>query len=89
MSPCPGLDAEMASGLRLLRDRFYLLERHGSAADEHVAGLLERVVARRLQIIPASGRRIGDITRFDDFHGLLAWAGVHPVDRSPARKRRT
>ena len=65
-----------------------------SDADRRVAGLLDGETARRLQTIPGVGpsiaatllAEIGDIERFDDFDQLLAYAGVHPAERSSGRK---
>ena len=51
-------------------------------------------LARRLRTIPGVGSatravliaEIGDIERFDDVDQLLAYAGVHPAERSSGRK---
>jgi len=90
----PELDAEVAFEVGLLLDQFDLLERQITEADRHVAGLLDGELARRLQTIPGVGpsivatliAEIGDIERFDDFDQLLAYAGVHPAERSSGRK---
>ncbi|MGH7733546.1 MAG: IS110 family transposase, partial [Gemmatimonadales bacterium] len=90
----PELDAEVAFEVRLLLDQFDLLERQITAADRRVASLLDGETARRLQTIPGVGpaiaatllAEIGDITRFDDVDQLLAYAGVHPAERSSGRK---
>jgi transposase len=90
----PELDAEAAFEIGLLLDQHDLLERQIEAADRHVASLLDSDLARRLQTIPGVGpstaaaliSEIGDITRFDDFDQLLAYAGVHPAERSSGRK---
>ncbi len=63
-------------------------------ADRRVATLLDSETARRLQTIPGVGpsiaatllAEIGDIARFDDFDQLLAYAGVHPAERSSGTK---
>jgi len=90
----PELEAEVAFEVRLLLDQFDLLERQIEAADRRVASLLDGELARRLQTIPGVGpsiaaeliSEIGDISRFDDFDQLLAYAGVHPAERSSGRK---
>ena len=90
----PELDAEVAFEVGLLLDQYDLLERQIEAADRRVAGLLDGEIARRLQTIPGVGpsiaatllAEIGDIGRFDDFDQLLAYAGVHPAERSSGRK---
>jgi transposase len=90
----PELDAEVAFEVGILLDQFDLLERQIEDADRRVAGLLDGELARRLQTIPGVGpaitatlmAEIGDIARFDDFDQLLAFAGVHPAERSSGRK---
>ena len=90
----PELQAEMAFEVGLLLDQFDLLERQIEAADAHVATLLDGELARRLQTIPGVGpataatliAEIGDIDRFSTFDQLLAYAGVHPAERSSGRK---
>jgi transposase len=90
----PELDAEVAFEVRLLLDQHDLLERQITDADRRVADLLDGELARRLQTIPGVGpstaatllAEIGDIGRFDDFDQLLAFAGVHPAERSSGRK---
>ncbi len=90
----PELDAEAAFEVGLLLDQFDLLEGQIEAADRHVAALLDGELARRLQTIPGVGpaitatllAEIGDIGRFSDFDQLLAYAGVHPAERSSGRK---
>jgi transposase len=90
----PELDAEVAFEVDLLLDQYDLLERQIEAADRHVASLLDGETARRLQTIPGVGpsivatliAEIGDIGRFDDFDQLLAYAGVHPAERSSGTK---
>jgi transposase len=86
----PELDAEVTFEVGLLLDQFDLLERQIMAAERHVASLLDGETARRLQTIPGVGpataatfmAEIGDIFRFTDFDQLLAYAGVHPAERS-------
>jgi transposase len=90
----PELDAEVAFEVRLLLDQYDLLERQITDADRRVAGLLDGETARRLQTIPGVGPSIAatliseivDIARFDDFDQLLAFAGVHPAERSSGKK---
>ena len=90
----PELDAEVAFEIGLLLDQYDLLERQIEAADRRVASLLDGETARRLQTIPGVGpaltatfmAEIGDIGRFTDFDQLLAFAGVHPAERSSGRK---
>ena len=90
----PELDAEVAFEVGLLLDQFDLLEGQIEAADRHVAGLLDGALARRLRTIPGVGpsiaatllAEIGDIERFTDFDQLLAYAGVHPAERSSGHK---
>ncbi len=90
----PELEAEVAFEVDLLLDQFDLLERQIEAADARVAELLDGETARRLQTIPGVGpaitatllAEIGDIERFSDFDQLLAYAGVHPAERSSGRK---
>ena len=90
----PELDAEVAFEVGLLLDQYDLLERQIEAADRRVASLLDGETARRLQTIPGVGpsiaaalmAEIGDIARFTDFDQLLAFAGVHPAERSSGKK---
>lgn len=90
----PELEPEVAFEVRLLLEQYDLLERQIAAADAHVASLLDSELSRRLQTIPGVGpsiagtliSEIGDIVRFDDFDELLAYAGVHPAERSSGRK---
>jgi transposase len=90
----PELDAEVAFEVGLLLDQYDLLEGQIAAADRRVAGLLDGELARRLQTIPGVGpsiaavllAEIGDIERFTDFDQLLAYAGVHPAERSSGKK---
>ena len=90
----PELEAEVAFEVDLLLDQYDLLERQIATADRRVAGLLDGEIARRLRTIPGVGpsiaatliAEIGDIDRFGDFDQLLAYAGVHPAERSSGRK---
>lgn len=90
----PELDAEVSFEVGLLLDQYDLLERQIEAADRRVAELLDGEIARRLQTIPGVGpaitatlmAEIGDIDRFGDLDQLLAFAGVHPAERSSGRK---
>jgi transposase len=88
------LDEELAFEVGMLLDQYDLLERQIGEAESHVAGLIEGELARRLRTIPGVGpaitatliAEIGDIERFDDVDQLLAYAGVHPAERSSGRK---
>ncbi len=88
------LDAEVAFEVKALLDQYDLLEQQITDADAHVASLLDGELARRLGTIPGVGpaitavliAEIGDIWRFDDADQLLAYAGVHPAERSSGRK---
>jgi transposase len=88
------LEEEVAFEVGLLLDQYDLLEAQIERADAHLATLLDGELARRLQTIPGVGpatcavliAEIGDITRFDDVDQLLAYAGVHPAERSSGRK---
>ncbi len=90
----PELTTEVTFEIDLLLDQFDLLERRIEAAEAHVAPLLDGELARRLQTIPGVGPAtcavliadIGDIGRFETFDQLLAYAGVHPAERSSGRK---
>jgi transposase len=90
----PELDAEVRFEIGMLLEGYDLLERQISEADAHVASLLDSELARRLQTIPGVGpaitatliAEIGDIERFTDVDQLLAYAGVHPAERSSGRK---
>jgi transposase len=90
----PELEAEVAFEVGLLLVQYDLLENQIAAADRRVAELLDGETARRLQTIPGVGpsttaillAEIGDISRFSDFDQLLAFAGVHPAERSSGRK---
>jgi len=90
----PELAAEVAFEVGLLLDQHDLLEQQIETAEAHVATLLDGELARRLQTIPGVGpatcaaliAEIGDIARFETFDALLAYAGVHPAERSSGRK---
>jgi transposase len=90
----PELDGEVAFEVGLLLDQYDLLEGQIQVADRRVAELLDGETARRLRTIPGVGpaiaatliAEIGDIDRFSDFDQLLAFAGVHPAERSSGRK---
>ena len=88
------LDDEVAFEVGLLLDQYDLYEAQIERAEDHLASLLDGELARRLQTIPGVGpatcavliAEIGDIWRFDDADQLLAYAGVHPAERSSGRK---
>ena len=90
----PELEQKVAFEVGLLLNQFDLLESQIVEADQRVASLLDGELARRLQTIPCVGpaitatliAEIGDIFRFDDFDQLLAYAGVHPAERSSGNK---
>ena len=90
----PELEPEVAFEVGLLLEQYDLLERQIIAADTRVAGLLDSELARRLQTIPGVGPALaatfiaesGDISRFEDFDAFLAYAGVHPAERSSGHK---
>ncbi len=90
----PELEGEMAFEVGLLLEQYDLFERQITEAETHVASLLDGELARRLQTIPGVGpsscatliAEVGDIWRFDDVDQLLAYAGVHPAERSSGRK---
>ncbi|HVQ77338.1 MAG TPA: IS110 family transposase [Candidatus Binatia bacterium] len=90
----PELEAEVAFEVGLLLDQYDLLEAQIAEADARVASLLDGELARRLRTIPGVGAsitatliaEIGDIERFEDVDQLLAYAGVHPAERSSGRK---
>jgi transposase len=90
----PELDVETSFEVGLLLDQFDLLERQIEQADAHVAGLLDSRIAQLLLTIPGVGpatvgvllAEVGDIHRFSDFDQLLAYAGVHPAERSSGTK---
>jgi transposase len=88
------LDDEVAFEVKLLLDQYDLYEAQIAEAEAHLASLLDGELARRLQTIPGVGpatcavliAEIGDIDRFDDADQLLAYAGVHPAERSSGKK---
>ncbi|MEA2026554.1 MAG: IS110 family transposase [Chloroflexota bacterium] len=88
------LDDEVAFEVDMLLDQYDLLEQQITEAEAHLASLLDGELARRLRTIPGVGpaitatliAEIGDITRFDDVDQLLAYAGVHPAERSSGKK---
>jgi transposase len=90
----PELESEVAFEVGLLLDQYDLLEQQIAVAEAHLAGLLDGELARRLQTIPGVGpataatliAEIGDIERFETFDQLLAYAGLHPAERSSGRK---
>ena len=93
MAP-PELAAQIGFEMELLIAQHDLLEQQIAAAEARVAGLLDGELARRLQTIPGVGpaicatliAEIGDIHRFTDFDQLVAYAGVHPAEKSSGQK---
>lgn len=80
--------------MQTLIEQVDLLERQIDGAESRVRFLLDGELARRLQTIPGVGpaivatliAEIGDITRFRTFDQLVAYAGVHPAERSSGEK---
>jgi transposase len=93
MAP-PELAAQIGFEMELLIAQHDLLEQQIANAEARVAGLLDGELARRLQTIPGVGpaicatliAEIGDIHRFADFDQLVAYAGVHPAEKSSGQK---
>jgi len=93
MAP-PELAAQIGFEMELLIAQHDLLEQQIAQAEERVAGMLDGELARRLQTIPGVGpaicatliAEIGDIQRFSDFDQLVAYAGVHPAEKSSGQK---
>ncbi len=93
MAP-PELAAQIGFEMELLIAQHDLLEQQIAAAEARVAALLDGPLARRLQTIPGVGpatcatliAEIGDIHRFTDFDQLVAYAGVHPAEKSSGQK---
>jgi transposase len=85
---------QMGLQMGLLIAQHDLLEQQIAAAEAQVASLLDGELARRLQTIPGVGpaicatliAEIGDIHRFSDFDQLVAYAGVHPAEKSSGQK---
>jgi transposase len=90
----PELAGQIGFEMELLIAQHDLLEQQIAAAEARVAGLLDGELARRLQTIPGVGpaicatliAEIGDIFRFADFDQLVAYAGVHPAEKSSGQK---
>ena len=90
----PELAPQIGFEMGLLIAQHDLLEQHIAQAEARVAGLLDGELARRLQTIPGVGpaicatliAEIGDIHRFADFDQLVAYAGVHPAEKSSGEK---
>lgn len=92
----PELSEQIAFQMRLLIGQFDLLEQQISEAEARVASLLDGELVRRLRTIPGVGpaivatlvAEIGDIRRFDRLEQLIAYAGVHPAERSSGESGR-
>lgn len=93
MAP-PELAAQIGFEMELLIAQHDLLEQQIATAEARVASLLDGELARRLQTIPGVGpaicatllAEIGEIHRFADFDQLVAYAGVHPAEKSSGQK---
>jgi transposase len=90
----PELDEQMTFQMELLIEQHEMLERQIERAEAHLASLVDSDLVRRLRTIPGVGAataaalvaEIGDITRFEDFDQLVAFAGVHAAERSSGKK---
>ena len=90
----PELAAQIGFEMDLRIAQHDLLEQQIAQAEARVASLLDGELARRLQTIPGVGpaicatlvAEIGDIHRFSDFDQLVAYAGVHPAEKSSGQK---
>lgn len=90
----PELSRQIAFQMRLLIGQFDLLEQQITQAEAEVAALLDGELVRRLRTIPGVGpaivatliAEIGDIRRFSRLEQLIAYAGVHPAERSSGEK---
>lgn len=93
MAP-PELAAQIGFEMELLIAQHDLLEQQIAQAESRVASLLDGELARRLRTIPGVGpaicatlvAEIGDIHRFVDFDQLVAYAGVHPAEKSSGQR---
>lgn len=92
----PELADQIGFQMRLLIAQHDLLEGQITEAEAHLATLLDGELVRRLRTIPGAGpaivatliAEIADIARFSDFDKLVAFAGVHPAERSSGEKGR-
>jgi transposase len=90
----PELAAQLGFQMELRIAQHDLLEQQIDVAEARVAELLDGELARRLQTIPGVGpaicatliAEIGEIQRFSDFDQLVAYAGVHPAEKSSGQK---
>lgn len=90
----PELDRQVGFEMGILIEQHEGLERQIARAEAHLAELLDSDVVRRLRTIPGVGAgiaaalvaEIGDISRFEDFDQLVAFAGVHAAERSSGKK---
>ena len=90
----PELAAQIGFEMDLRIAQHDLLEQQIAQAEARVASLLDGELARRLQTIPGVGpaicatlvAEIGDIHRFSDGDQLVAYAGVHPAEKSSGQK---
>jgi transposase len=90
----PELEHQVRFEMLMLIEQHDLLERQIDGAESRVQVLLDGELARRLQTIPGVGpataatliAEIGDIHRFSDLDQLVAYAGVHPAEKSSGQK---
>ena len=90
----PELERQIAFEMELLIEQHDTLERQIARAEARVAEVLDSELARRLRTIPGVGpaiattllTEIGDIRRFSDLDQLVAYAGVHPAEKSSGQK---
>lgn len=90
----PELEHQVRFEMLMLIEQHDLLERQIDGAESRVQILLDGELARRLQTIPGVGpataatliAEIGDIHRFRDLDQLVAYAGVHPAEKSSGQK---
>jgi transposase len=88
------LENQVRFEMQTLIEQHDLLERQIDAAESRVRMLLDGELSRRLQTIPGVGpaiaatliAEIGDIRRFHSLDQLVAYAGVHPAEKSSGQK---
>ena len=88
------LENQVRFEMQTLIEQVDLLERQIDGAESRVRFLVDGELARRLQTIPGVGpaivatliAEIGDIRRFERFDQLVAYAGVHPAEKTSGEK---